>query len=169
MTVRKKLAIFLNCLGKNGIALATAFFPQLNDFDSAAAKKVTLDMICSRFNDHCTSARDAKSEEDAFLASHKFFKTPVKDDHGIVDCYAKILSAAEKCEFKCAVCHTSYTERIARDQLLAAVSDEYLVPELLNLGNPSSQEIIAMHEEIKRVRQEMNWIVDIQIDCYSIY
>lgn len=150
LTDQKKLAIFLNCLGTDGIAVATSYFPSLIHFESAEAKNVTLEMVCSRFNDHCSSAGRAKPQ-DAYLASHKFLNTYIAGQ-GIDDFYAKLLAVADQCDFKCGVCQTSYTERIVRDQLVEAVSDKYTVPELLNLNNPSSQEIITKYEEIKRVR-----------------
>lgn len=150
---RKKLAIFLNCLGRAGIGLATAFFPQLKDFGAAEAEKITFDMVWSRFDDHCASI-EAESRENSFLESYKFFEA-AKNWRGGVDVlysYSKLLSAAENCDFKCEVCHNSYSDRIIRDQLVRVVHDEDIVAELLELQNPNIQDVIAKHQEIRTVR-----------------
>lgn len=153
LTDRKRLAIFLNCLGKDGIDVAASFYPHLNDFDSAEAKNVTFDMVWSSFNSHCSSSSNS------YLESYKFFKTAINDDLAIEDLYYKLLSAADKCDFKCRECHTSYSDRIVRDRLVAAVSDENIAKELLTLWNPSPSLIIKTHQRISRVRNRKICIV----------
>lgn len=54
---RRKLALFLYCLGPAGLAMANKMFPQLIDFDSAAAKQVRFVNIWNKFNSKAVSKK----------------------------------------------------------------------------------------------------------------
>lgn len=47
---RRKLALFLHLIGPAGLKKANKSFPQLRNFDSPEAKKVTLEEVWIKFN-----------------------------------------------------------------------------------------------------------------------
>lgn len=143
---RRKLAIFLNNLGSDGIELASALIPELDDFDSPAAREITFDRVWTVMNDHCVGET---KDHNSFLASYKFYKA-VKDcvTRDISCAYADLLSAAEKYDLH----EKRTTDEIIRDQLMQVIimADE-IIPELLELKNPTTQELITKIQEIELV------------------
>lgn len=148
---RRKLAIFLNCLGSDGIALANKLLPELKEFNSVAAHAITFEQLWSLFDDMCTNAVPAK---DSFAETYDFYEMiknrPVED---ISEAYLELLSAAKKCGFRCHVCQTSYTERIVRDQLMRVIPEEedIVIKDLLTLKSPDSQAVISKYNDIQKV------------------
>lgn len=150
---RRKLAIFLNCLGPDGIAVATQFFPQLKDFQSVAAQEITFEQLWSLFNGLCAKATPpaVNSFEDSFdfyaMIKHWQF------DGNLSATYPELLEAANKCDFRCHVCQTSYTDRMVRDQLMHLIHEEehIIIRDLLKLKNPNSQALISKYNDILKV------------------
>lgn len=51
---RKKLRLFLDCLGAEGLAIACKLFPELRNYKTRTAKKtVTFAQVWWQFNEHC--------------------------------------------------------------------------------------------------------------------
>lgn len=147
---RRKLAIFLNCLGPAGIALATKFVPELKDIDSVP-DEISFDQLWSLFGDLCSKAKPTSG---SFQQSFHFYNNIWQLGDNLSDAYPDVLYGANKCDFRCHVCQTSYTERIARDQLMLLIPEQEHImrKDLLKLNNPTSQELISKYNDIQKVR-----------------
>lgn len=145
LTDRRKLAIFLNNLGSKGMALAFELIPELDDFDSPAAREITFDHVWTVMNDHCVGE---KKDHNSFLASYKFYKFAKDCVTRDISCaYADLLSAAEKYDLH----EKRTTDEIIRDQLMQVIMADEIIPELLELKNPTTQELITKIQEIELV------------------
>lgn len=148
----RKLAIFLNCLGPSGIALATKYFPQLKEFDSVTAKELSFQQLWSLFDD--LSAK-AKPRKDAFGATFDFYEMIKywEFDGDFTKSYQDLCYEASKCGFQCNVCETSYRERMVRDQLMRILPEHefFVIRDLLKLKDPDSQALISKYNDIQKV------------------
>lgn len=61
---RQKLALFLHCLGPDGIELVNGWFPQLKNFNSPSAMEVTFDEVWNKLHDHCQTDEKCKTEQE---------------------------------------------------------------------------------------------------------
>lgn len=60
---RQKLAIFLHCLGRNGMQLIVEWFPELANFNSPAAIEHNFGLLWNRMTAHCQSLPAMDIEE----------------------------------------------------------------------------------------------------------
>lgn len=144
---RRKLAIFLNCLGPGGISLATKFVPELKEFDSVA---ISFEQLWSLFDD--LSAK-SKPKNNSFVDTFYFYEM-IKNwqfDGNLYNAHRVLESAAEQCDFR--VCDTRFTERMVRDQLMRIIPEHehIVIRDLLKLPNPDSQAILSKYNEIQKV------------------
>lgn len=150
---RRKLAIFLNCLGSPGIAVATKYFPQLQDFDSVAAKEISFEQLWSHFDHLCTMAEPGTVSKsmDNF---HFYELINYRFDGDLYKTRIELLSAAKKCGFQCHVCQTSYADRLVRDQLMECLPEQEknVLKYLLQFKNPSSQTLVSQYNALHKVR-----------------
>lgn len=139
----KRLAIFLNFLGPGALGIVNSLFPELINFESSSALKVSFEKkVLPTFANHCLS----RDPQENFKQTVKLLNTVLE-----YDCEEPLLLYRELQEVWNSTGITCCRDRMLRNRFVQQIEDDDILAEIQEMKSPSSKEVLERYLEIERV------------------
>lgn len=157
----QKLTCFLDNIGEAGFKILLTLIPELRSFHKYPQCRKSFNEVWIAF-DNLIRSRNVPVET---IKLHRISQKAAKESalkncsyDAVLKMYEELSQQAEKCQYECSNCRTSYKDRVVRDHLLATVSNADF-----NLYFRGLERYPTVAEMLQKIRS----IEQVTIRCYT--
>lgn len=155
-----KLSILRHCIGDRGRKILAMLFPEKDSSDDDDSDDeedgedqplpVTLKEVLAAVDKHCRAVKNHTPE------AYKFHSRMQKEGESVKEYETALKAMVKECGYKCTSCKTRYEDRLVADRIVVGVADAALQTKLLELTNPSLEQVVrtCLVHESARVNQK---------------